>query len=304
MNVIPLRKTLLVLLCLAIFAPGRIALADGTTPSKDKKKITPDELVAWVLEENPAILSAMAAAEAAAYRIIPAGSLDDPVLGYSFAPATFGGSGRGLNQKFDLSQSFPWPGTLAARKSAARWEAKSADYDVDALRLEIAALTKAAFAELYYIERAINVNRSTRKLWIDLHTTAATRYAAGKALQQDILQAEVEETVLQNQELALIRQQTVTAARINALLNRPADLPLPLESFISTSDLPLDQTTLQQLALERQPELARLDALVKARKSRVDVARKEFYPNFRLSTGYNSLWDNADKRPFIGLSCQ
>ena len=77
--------------------------------------LTPDLLVALVLRVNPGIAELSAAAEAAAFSVEPAGSLDDPVFSYAFAPRTFGREGQGLNQKIELSQSIPWPGTLALR---------------------------------------------------------------------------------------------------------------------------------------------------------------------------------------------
>jgi len=99
-------------------------------------QLTADTLATWVLDANPGLAAIQAAAEAAAFRIDPAGSLDDPILGYGVAPLT-ANDDRSLNQKFDISQKIPWPGTLAARESAARYDALAADRDVDALQLRV-----------------------------------------------------------------------------------------------------------------------------------------------------------------------
>jgi outer membrane protein TolC len=56
------------------------------------------------------------------------------------------------------------------------------------------------------------------------------------------------------------------------------------------------------LAVDRHPELRRLDAQIEAAESRVVLARKAFYPDFQLRAGYNTLWDESDKRPIVGVS--
>lgn len=263
--------------------------------------MTADDLAAWVLEVNPGLAAIEAAAEAAAYRIDPAGSLDDPMLSYAVAPLTNGASGS-LNQRVDIGQRIPWPGTLAARASAARFEAVAAGRDADSLRLQVIAQAKSAYAEWRFVDSALDVNYATQALLDELIATAETRYAAGRALKQDVLQAEVERADLDNQLLLLLRQQATVQARINALLNRAPDAPLPAAAPISLQSAPPTLEALQPLALAQHPELSRLEAEISASESRVTLAEKAFYPDFQVGVGYNSLWDETDKRPVFGVS--
>jgi outer membrane protein, heavy metal efflux system len=136
----------------------------------------------------------------------------------------------------------------------------------------------------------------------ELIDTTRTRYAAGSALKQDALQAEVERAGLDKQLLRLHQQQVSIQARINALLNRSPDAPLPAAAPTPVQSSPPALEIVQTLALGRHPELLGLDAKISASNSRVTVAEKAFYPDFQLGVGYNSLWDNSDKRPGIGVS--
>ena len=287
-------------LVLASVAWGESAPPEHTGPEFEPT-LTADGLASWVLEANPSLASIRAAADSAAFRIDAAGSLDDPTVRYSVAPLTVGGD-RGLNQKIDFNQTIPWPGTLAARESAARHEATAADRDVDALRLQIIARAKAAYAEWRFVDEGLAIHHATQALLDELIATAQSRYAAGQALKQDVLQAEVERTDLDNQLLRLLRQQATVQARINALLNRAPDALLPTAAPIPLPSTPPALETLQTLALAQHPDLARLDAQVSASNSRVTLAEKAFYPNFQVGVGYNSLWDNSDKRPVFGVS--
>jgi outer membrane protein TolC len=288
-----------------------LALAGGTVPGIAEsqehaspgtgQRLTADNLASWALEANPGLAAIQAAAEVAAYRIDPAGALDDPMLSYGVAPLT-AGADRSLNQKADISQRIPWPGTLAARESAARHEATAASRDVDSLRLQVIARAKSAYAEWRFVDSALDIHHATQALLDELIATARTRYAAGRALKQDVLQAEVERADLDNRLLSLLRQRTAVQARINALLNRAPDAPLPAAARISPQATPPTLDALQTAALARHPELSRLDAEISASESRVTLAEKAFYPDFQVGVGYEGLWDETDKRPVFGVS--
>lgn len=293
-----------VAVCVALIITGSAASADPAvqnTTAEHAERLTAEGLAARVLEANPGLVAIEAAAEAAAFRVDPAGSLDDPMLSYGVAPLTAGGD-RSVNQRVDFNQKIPWPGTLAARESAARYDALAAERDVDALRLRVIAQAKAAYAEWYFVHAALDIHHATQALLDELIATAETRYAAGRALKQDVLQAEVERTDLDNQLLRLLRLKATVQARINALLNQPPNAPLPPAAAIAKAiDLPAFES-MQGLALSRHPELAQLEARISASVSRITLAEKAFYPDFQVGVGYNSLWDNADKRPIFGVS--
>jgi len=264
-------------------------------------QLTADTLATWVLDANPGLAAIQAAADAAAFRIDPAGSLDDPMLGYGVAPLT-ANDDRSLNQKFDISQKIPWPGTLAARESAARYDALAADRDVDALQLRVIEQAKAAYAEWWFVHSALEIHHATQALLDELIATAETRYAAGLALKQDVLHAKIARSDLDNHLLRLNTLRQVVQARINALLNRSPDAPLPAAAEITFHGAPPALATLQDQALTRHPDLAGLDARISASESRITLAEKAFYPDFQVGFGYNGLWDNTDQRPIVAVS--
>ncbi len=294
-------KTLLTVLAVSVVYASTISAQSEPAPLTDQASFTADQLVAWVLEANPGLAAIQAAAEVAAFRIDPAGSLDDPMLSYGVAPLT-ANEDRSLNQKVDFSQKIPWPGTLAAREAAARYDALAADRQVDALKLRVVAQAKAAYAEWWFVHSALDIHHATQALLDELITTAETRYAAGRTLKQDVLQAEVERAYLDNQLLRLHKLTATVQARINALLNRPTGASLPAATPIALRGGPPTLEVLQNLALAQHPDLARLNAQINASESRITLAEKAFFPNFQLGVGYNELWDNADKRPIFGVS--
>lgn len=267
----------------------------------DTDVLSPGPLVGAVLENNQGIAALRAAVDAAAAKTELAGALADPMLSYLAAPNTAGGPGRGLNVNLQVSQMIPWPGTLSLRTDAAMAETQSSRYELDELRLRLAAETRAAYADWYYAQRALAINAENRMLVERLEKVAEAAYAAGQAPQQDVLQAQVELTRLENQTLVLERRKETVQAKINALLNRAADAPLAPAAGLPPAPALPESARLERLALERYPALQSLDARVAAAGDRVGLAEKARRPSFTLMAGYNSLMDAPPKRLVVGV---
>lgn len=278
---------------------GSLPEGGASTPAAG---FSADVLVQQVLQRNPGIEAMQAAADAAGARVESAGALDDPMVSYAVAPNTAGGPRQGLNQNVQISQKFPWPGTLDLRSRMATAEAESADQLVADLRLRLAAMAHADYAQWYYVHRALAINAENMQLVTHLRGVAEAAYASGQSPEQDVLQAEVERVRLQNQALELKRLQRTVQAKINALQNRdpdtavPAPVELPQEVPLPTS------AALQDAALAHYPMLQSLDARVNASRDRVDLAHKNSMPNVSLLAGYNSIMDLPAKRLTVGIA--
>lgn len=262
-----------------------------------------NELIRAVLDANAGIDALQAIETAAIARIEPAGALDDPMLSYRLAPRQLGGGGQ-LDRSFSLeiSQKLPWPGKLADRAAAARAQSRVAAADIDILRLKLRELTAAAYAEWAFVEQALNINHEHQTLLEELRTTAESQYAAGRGARQNILQADTERGLLQKQALELRRQRDGLRARINGLLNREANRPLPAPTTLAAPRQPEPFEVLARLARDTHPELVKIEHRIGGRAARVDLAAKEFYPDFRISGGYNSMMPGVKHRPMIGVA--
>ena len=91
-------------------------------------------------------------------------------------------------------------------------------------------------------------------------------------------------------------------ARINALLNQEPNSFIPPAADISIRKPIPSLVQLERQAIDFHPELKRLDAQVAANSAQIIIAEKDFYPDFRFTASYNSLWNDHDKRPFVGVS--
>ena len=294
------------LMALVVLIAPLVAFAVPPHPENSQslqevEALTAEQLVDAVLTRNPGLKGLAVAAEAANYRIAPAGALDDPILTYAGAPETVGGP-RGFQERVELSQTVPWPGKLGLREDVARARAEGEEQSLADRRLALMAAAKGLFAEWAYIHRTLQIKHAHRDLLVELRRVAETQYAAGRARQQDVLQAEVEAARIDTDIVTHRRHQREVRAMINGLLNRPPQSPLPPPAALPAPVEPPSLPALQEVALGEHPELRRIQARIAGASARHGLAEKDYFPDFKLSAGYNSLWMDTDQRWTVGLT--
>jgi cobalt-zinc-cadmium efflux system outer membrane protein len=288
-------------LLIALDAGAQPVVIGGDASLENLTALTPQALMAAIEASNPDLQSVAAAAEAAAFRIEPAGALADPMFTYGIAPNSIG-SDIGVRHIGQFSQPIPWPGKRDLRRTMAAQRADAAAEDVAITRLQLFATANMSFAEWHYLHRAIEVNAATQALLAELAAVAETRYAAGRALQQEVLQIEVETVLLQERQLALEHDRISLRASINALVNREPTDPLPPPAPIDPPDSLPDIEQLRQSAEINHPEIRRIQARVGAASTQVELADKAGLPDFSANVGYVGTLDPADKRMQVGVS--
>ena len=264
--------------------------------TKDEAAVFPPDPLPlnWCLERaqqsNPSIAVDEAAAAAAAHRVLPAGSLEDPRFSYEATNIPVGdfafNSTPMSGNQLRLEQKFPFPGVLSNRERAARAGASAATEDLEDRRRRVAAAVEGRWAELGFAQRALEITDANIGLLRQLTEIAETKYSVGSGLQQDVLRAQVALTRLLDEQLRRIEALAAAEAQLAALLNLP-----PQTLFPRTAGL-RDESPLPEIA----PLLGHREdtsPLLHALAERVEEAERlhratefEGYPDFDLGVGY------------------
>jgi outer membrane protein TolC len=143
-----------------------------------------------------------------------------------------------------------------------------------------------AFYQLYQADRQIAVMRETLLLLEDFGQIANAMYSAGEGRQSDVLRANVEVARMDAEIRRMEAMRRAAAARLNGVLNRPADTPVPTPEL---GTLPLDlpaSDTLLAWAYETRPMLARSRLAVEQSGEQRELARKEIWPDLVFGVQY------------------
>jgi outer membrane protein TolC len=280
------------------------ASAPGDEPFEGQASLDRAALIQEVLLRNPGLAAARSAWRAALARYPQETALEDPMLESSIGPASFGSDQVDTGFRVGLSQALPFPGKRGLRGERALAEAEASSQEYEAERLALAAAASLLFDEYYLAVRASEQNARHRALVEELSHVALARYESGSASQQDALLAEAELAELLHGEIELATSQRRAVERINTLLHRHPELPLPPPpaALPVPVEAKLDVAELTQRALAGSPELRAARARSEAREQSVALARREYFPDFTVSGAYDRFWQETPLQPVLGLS--
>jgi cobalt-zinc-cadmium efflux system outer membrane protein len=250
-----------------------------------------DTLINYAKTRNPEYAAMQAEAEASGERVTPAGALPDPKFRTELRDITRMGEqsatlspSRVGSTRYLLMQDIPWFGKRDLKREIAELEADGAKGRALGTWADVAGRIKVNFAQLYYVHRNEQLTREILDLMTRLEKVAQVRYSGGLAAQQDVIRAQVEQTNMRNELIALETEQHHLHARLNALLARPNNAPLQVPTQLRKLPAPvtLDYATLEERVRTRNPQLFADESKIKAAEKSRDLTYKNRYPDFTL----------------------
>jgi len=277
-----------------------LALAFPVTGSSEEsqqgiqpKLLSIDDAVATAVDNNPSLAEMQSRYEALAEIPSQLGTLPDPVLSLNalnLPMDTYNLGQEAMTQmQIGISQVMPFPGKLALREGASEYDALAAENSVDEMRLLLIRNVKNDWWQLYYLDRALDVVESNQNLLRQFIQVAKTKYEVGDGLQQDTLLAQLELSKLFDQEIRLLAFRRNQAIRLNVLMDTSPDDKIELPGKVST-DMPdlIEENVLYERAGSIRPLLKAKENYVSAAQSRLELAEKEYYPDFKLGVAYGN----------------
>ena len=251
-----------------------------------------DELVSEALKNNPEILAAQKRYEAARQRPTQEGSLPDPMFspGYTSSGNPLPGAQLGVSPTaaigFTVTQEFPYPGKRGLRSEIAVKEAEAEFQRYQGTELNVVARLKQAYYRLSYTYSATSVLDRNRSLLDKLLKITEARYSVGKAAQQDVFKTQTEISIIEGRLIELQREQRTAVAEINRLLNRPPGQTLGPPAKLEPKEFIRSLDELYALASRQAPMLGRDQKMIERSELAVNLAHKDYFPDFALSGGY------------------
>ncbi len=260
----------------------------GTSVFAQELKL--DALIEEAMTNNLDIMASMAKIDAAKYRIPQAQSLPDPMVMVGYQNEGFErysyGEMEGSQWMFSASQMFPFPGKRSLKGDMAARDAESLESKHELLKLRITARVRELYYDLFQAYKNIDLLKDIRSLFDKMEDLTVARYAAGKAMQQEVLMAQTEKYMLLEKE-EMLRQKTLSLeAMLRAVIGRGEgpSLGRPVEPAFRTYAISLEEAL--QKANQNSPEIKVRAKMIEAADAKLLMARKEYYPDFTLGASY------------------
>jgi outer membrane protein TolC len=235
------------------------------------------EYLRYAALQNAGLKAAFAEWKAALEQIPQAKALPDPKFTYGHFVEQLD-----TRRQAGIMQMFPWFGKIAARTDAAAAAAHAEQRRFEARKLQLFFEVKEAFYEYVYLAAATRIARENLALMQHFEEVARTKYITAAAAHPDIIRAQIEVARLQNDLITFERQRSPVVARLNAVLNRPAEAPLPWPREESAQPAAVDRQALIAALKERNPDLQAMSFDIERLRREVDLAKRSFYPDIGL----------------------
>ena len=232
---------------------------------------------------NPMLRAAAAVADATATREASAGLPPDPMI--QLGIMNFSVPGLETNMPTSMApsiqamQMLPLFGKLGLSARVAEQSTGIARASAEETWWEVRSRTAMAFYMIYEADRQLAVMRETFRLLQDFEKVAKAMYSAGEGRQSDVLRAGVEVVRMEAEIRRMEAMRTSAAARLNGLMDRPAETPIASPSF---GELPLAvpaADTLRAWAEATRPMLESGRLGVAQAGTRADLVRKDIWPD-------------------------
>ena len=201
-----------------------------------------------------------------------------PFAGYSnsdFAYIGFGGS-----------QDIPYPGKRQLRANVAEHEADSMEAQTDSARRTVVGNLKIVYFHLAYIQQTLGVLQRSDELLSQLQEAAEARYRVGQGNQQDVLKAQLQHTKILQEIAHHHQEEGLLEAQIKQLLGRPQESEDIVAEAFTLRALPHAAAELLQRAREQNPDVHSKQASIQQRDTQVELAHKNFRPDFNVQYTY------------------
>jgi len=205
-----------------------------------------------------------------------------PFAGYTNSDFAYFGVG--------FSQDLPYPGKLRLRGEIAEKDANVTQQKVESVRRAVLAAVKMTYFQLGYLAKRQKILDEDGQLLQQVEQASESRYRSGLGNQQDVLQAQLERTKLLREITMNQLEFGKVQSEMKNLLNRSQSSPDIATSELSESKPAYNFDQLLTEAKANNPDLAGMQKMVERQGLQVDLARKDFYPDFNVQ----GMWQRTD----------
>jgi outer membrane protein TolC len=272
----------------------------------DAKSAGLEDYLDYAARHSPALKAAFYQWKSVLEKSGYAGALPDPRISYGYFLESVETRVGPQNQRFMLRQSFPWFGTLDAKKQVTLEAANSAYQQFQSEQLRLFYQVKSAYYEYYYLGRDITITRENLELLQFWESVARAKYRVALKQYPDVIKAQVELGKLEDRLNTLKDRVAPAVAQLRAVTNLPYGVDLPAPEEIWIEEISVDRDEVIGRVLSDNPNLKAVEHLVDKQVAAQRLAGKMARPSFFVGLDYietgdaiNSSTPESGKDPWV-----
>ena len=254
------------------------------------------DLVREAVEKRPEVGQVRAQIAAERERMPQSHVLPDPSLSLGIQNDGFSGIQIGKMESSWLyivaAQTFPWPGKRGMRGEVVGMDAQSAETDLRRTLLTVAADVERSYLDLLLVRDQLGLLGKLESLWQQSEVVALSRYQSGEGAQSDVLRVQLERSRLKQRRWALESEERRKVAVLNRVRGHALDEEIATHRTLADVPDPVfpdpEQAVVESLG--ESPELRKAQLVGQQAERRVDLAKKERWPDVTVSAGVMPRW--------------
>jgi outer membrane protein, heavy metal efflux system len=268
--------------------------AQGSPPATQPEQLA--DLLSEAERNNPEIQAARQRWDASKEVPSQVSTLPDPEVKYQQlsvgSPRPFAGytNSEMANVALGVSQDVPYPGKLRLRGQIASKEAEVWQEQYESVRRTVFEQVKGSYFQLSYLATKLSILQADQELLKPIEQSAEAHFRQGMGSEQDVLQAQLEETRVLREITATQLTAGTVQAKLKQLLNRTQLSPDIDTARLSETQMPYTYAELLKAAQSDNPDIAAAQRMVERQSLQVDLAHKDFDPDFNVQY----MWFRTD----------
>ena len=185
-----------------------------------------------------------------------------------------------------MAMKFPFPDMLALKGQIVTEDVQIAQREIDIALRDLVTDIKLAYYDYLYLNESIEINRENQQLLRQMIQIAQAKFRTGIGKYHSVIMAQVELSKLSDSIITLEEQREITIARINTLLNRPADASLGRPQLLAPEAIGQSLGKLYTLALKSRQEIQKQKLWISKMNLIIQLATRMVYPDPTLGASY------------------
>jgi outer membrane protein, heavy metal efflux system len=268
-------------ICVAILA-GSIAAGVHAAESPSTNVLTVDAVLREVLAHNPSLKAARANWWAMQERAAQDRAWPDPRVGVDVERSDTTRFFSSTDNEWMVSQELPLSGKNRLRARAAEAQADAALAESYRRQLNAFRDARIAFYDLITIQAQLELNAKNAVLLRQFAEITRIKYEAGARMQSDLFMAEMESVKNAEARRDLEQRLLEAQSRLNVLMNRSPDHPLPPATLPHIPEPAYDAVDGEKVALQYRPELSIAEDKIRTAKAQHSLAKRAWIPDPEL----------------------